>query len=80
MCSLLLAAGLVTAAAAQAFAQASPSPSSSAKIGPPVLGAGGWGKYMAIVLLGMTALIVLALLAGLAIQGPGFRKAEGDAE
>lgn len=73
------------AAAAPAFAQtatsspgASPSPTASVAPGKPILGAGGWGKYMAVVTVGISALTLLALLGGLAIQGPGFSKADAE--
>jgi hypothetical protein len=59
-------------------ATASGAASAAAKPGPPVLGKGNWGKYMAVTMAGITVLTGLALLAGLAIQAPGFRKADAE--
>lgn len=58
--------------------QTTVSPAATASPGPAVLGQGGWGKYMAVAMVGISALVVLALLAGLALQGPGFSKADAD--
>jgi len=69
--------GPTASGSATASASASPSASSTAaakKPGPPILGGGNWSKYMAITMAGIAALVLLAFLAGLAIQGPGFRK------